>query len=336
MQRNQHQHDTRLDSIASSVKYDLPRSRIDRSFPQTKRSLARQLNRCKDGDFPLRHDIFPRTEPQVKYQLTAPLSLAFGRGGHRFPGNPGGGTLLSSLCHPFVRKRSGVRQIQNVALRPTGALLRVPKDGEDFRDGASKMKTIGLIAMGLLGALPVLDVPAQAGTVRITYSFTGGLTAPPDLQADGLHLQASATGSVDEFNPVVNAAWNPVTFDTSDVLDLSTGLDNGTFTWSFANGDTLTGTMFEDDTAVNFATNTGPFLQNLTFTGGTGAFAGATGSSSGNGFLTAPTFSISGNGFLTAEKLVAVPEPGSMSLMFGCLLIMFLRYRRFSKQALPT
>ena len=310
---------------------------MDRSFPKAERNLARQLNRRKDSIFPLRHAIFPRTEPYVKYQLDPPLSSAFGRGGRGFGGNPGGGTLLSSLCHTFVRERSGVRLTQNMALQALLVLgFDAPEDGEDFRVGGSKMKTIGLIAMGLLGALPVLDVPAQAGTVAITYSFSGGLTAAPDLQADGLHLQASATGSVDEFNPVVNAAWNPVTFDTKDVLDLSTGLDNGTFSWTFANGDTLTGTMFEDDTAVNFATNTGPFLQNLIFTGGTGEFTGVSGSSSGNGFLTAPTFSISGSGFLTAEKLVSVPEPGSMSLMVGCLLIMFLRYRRFSKQALPT
>jgi hypothetical protein len=195
------------------------------------------------------------------------------------------------------------------------------------------MKTIGLIAMSLLGALLVLEAPARAGTVAITYSFTGGLTAPPDLQADGLHLQASATGSVDEFNPVVNAAWNPVTFDTKDTLDLSTGLDNGIFTWSFANGDTLTGTMFEDDTAVNFATNTGPFLQNLTFTGGTGAFAGATGSTSGSGLLTAPTFTITGNGLVTAPGLVSVPEPGSLSLMLGAGIFAAIALRR--KRAIP-
>ena len=194
------------------------------------------------------------------------------------------------------------------------------------------MKAIGAVAMSLLGASLFLSVPAQAGTIAITYSFTGGLTAPPDLQADGLHLQASANGSVDEFNPIVNAAWNPVTFDTKDTLDLSTGLDNGTFKWTFANGDTLTGAMFEDDTAVDFATNIGPFLQTLTFMAGTGEFAGVTGFSSGNGLLTAPTFSITGSGTLTAPGLTAIPEPGSMSLVFGGLLIMFLRYRWFSKQ----
>ena len=196
------------------------------------------------------------------------------------------------------------------------------------------MKISRAIALSLLGAVFLAGGPALAGTVSITYSFTGGLTAPPDLQADGLHLQASATGTVDEFNPVVNAAWNPVTFDTTDVLDLSTGLDNGTFTWSFANGDKLFGTMFEDDTMVNPMTNIGPYLQTLTFTGGTGEFLGAMGSSSGNGFLSAPTFTISGSGSLTAPGLESVPEPGSLSLMLGAGLVGAMALRR--KKAVPV
>jgi len=190
------------------------------------------------------------------------------------------------------------------------------------------MKIGGAVAMALLGASLALALPAQAGTIGISYNFSGGLTAAPDFEPDGLHLQASATGSVFGPNPVANTAWNPVTFDTQDVLDLSTALDNGIFTWTFANGDTLSGTMFEDDTAVNFATNTGPYLQTLTFTGGTGAFTGVTGSSSGNGFLTAPTFTISGSGTLTGPGLVTVPEPGSLSLMLGACLFGAIGLRR--------
>jgi hypothetical protein len=212
----------------------------------------------------------------------------------------------------------------------------LPVTAKISQTGVIEMKTIGAVAMSLLGASLVLGVPAQAGTIGITYSFSGGLNAPPDLEADGLHLEASTTGSVDEFNPVVNAAWNPVTFDTKDTLDLFTGLDNGTFTWTFANGDTLSGLMFEDDTAVDLMTDIGPFLQMLTSTAGTGEFAGVTGSSSGTGFLSAPTFALSGSGFLTAPGLVSAPEPGSIAL-FGGFLFAALRYRRLGKRTVkPT
>lgn len=200
------------------------------------------------------------------------------------------------------------------------------------------MKIGGVLAMALLGTSLVLAIPARAGTIAITYSFSGGLTAAPDLEPDGLHLQASANGQVSGPNPAVNAAWNPVTFDTKDVLDFSTGLDNGVFTWTFANGATLSGTMFEDDTAVDFATNSGPYFQALTFTSGTGIFAGVGGAASGDGFLDAPNFTISGSGYLTAPGLVSVPEPGTLPLMFGAGTFgaMVLRRRKASVRKLQV
>jgi hypothetical protein len=209
-----------------------------------------------------------------------------------------------------------------------GAWLLLAEGMAAFQNWESGMRIGGTVALSILGTWLALSLPAQAGSIGFNYSFTGGLTAAPDFEADGLHLQASATGSLNAFDPALNSALNPVTFDTKDVLDLSTGLDNGTFTWTFANGDTLTGTMFEDDTAVNFATNTGPFLQNLTITGGTGAFAGATGSTSGNGLLAAPTFTITGNGIVSAAGLVSVPEPGSLPVMLGVGLVGAIALRR--------
>jgi hypothetical protein len=88
----------------------------------------------------------------------------------------------------------------------------------------------------------------------------------------------------------------------------------------FANGDTLAGKLFENDSAV-LATNTGPFTQTLTFTGGTGEFAGASGSVSGGGVVGTTGFTASGGGTLTAAG-VSVPEPASVALIFGGLLVM--------------
>ena len=194
------------------------------------------------------------------------------------------------------------------------------------------MKAIGAVAILLLGASLASGVPAQAGTVEISYDFAGNLTAPPVQVGNLLYLTASATGSVDEFNPVVNAAWNPVTFDTSDALDLTTGLDHGTFTWTFANGETLSGLLFEDDTQTDPATGLGPFAQTLTFTGGTGEFAGVAGSGSGDGEITADGYTLSANGSLSAPGLVGVDEPGTAGLMLGGLLIAFMSLRRLGKR----
>ena len=171
------------------------------------------------------------------------------------------------------------------------------------------MKITRAIAMTLLGAsLTVLSLPAQAATLEIDYSFNGGLTAPPDLVGTLLYLNGSATGTVDPFS----ATFNPVTFVTADALDLTTGLDQGTFTWTFKDGDTLSGLMFEDDTGVDFSTNTGPFKQTLTFTGGTGAFAGVTGSGSGNGLIAPTGYSLTGKGMLNG--VAAVPEPATWAM----------------------
>ncbi|HWB98411.1 MAG TPA: PEP-CTERM sorting domain-containing protein [Bryobacteraceae bacterium] len=182
------------------------------------------------------------------------------------------------------------------------------------------MKIIRVIVVSLFGASLVgLSFPGQAAAIDITYSFSGGLTAPPVLSGGLLYLNASAMGSVDQF-----ALLNPVTFDTSDALDLSTGLDHGTFTWTFANGDTLFGSLFEDDTMVNLATDTGPFTQTLTFTGGTGEFAGVTGSGSGEGSISPAGYTLTGRGTLNGD-IPGVPEPSTwVTLLIGFAGIGFM------------
>lgn len=90
---------------------------------------------------------------------------------------------------------------------------------------------------------------------------------------------------------------------------------------TFANGDTLFGGLFENDSAV-LATNTGPFTQTLTFKGGTGDFAGATGSVSGGGLIGTTGFTTSGSGTLDAP---AVPEPASTALLLSGLAFLIVR-----------
>ncbi|MEJ7608228.1 MAG: PEP-CTERM sorting domain-containing protein [Bryobacteraceae bacterium] len=82
----------------------------------------------------------------------------------------------------------------------------------------------------------------------------------------------------------------------------------------------LSGNLFEDVSALVATGGTGPFTQTLTFTGGTGMFAGASGSASGGGLAGPTGFTASGSGTLTAPAIV--PEPASVALIFGGLLVM--------------
>src|ERR1043165_4351111 len=133
---------------------------------------------------------------------------------------------------------------------------------------------VGARAARLLTACLVI-VSAQAGTISISYSLSGGPTGPPVVSGTTLILEGLFTGSVLSGNTVLNAAWNPVTYSDHSVADLTTGLLNGTFTITFANGDALFGNVFEDVSALVASGGTGPFSQTFTFSGGTGEFAGA-------------------------------------------------------------
>jgi hypothetical protein len=114
------------------------------------------------------------------------------------------------------------------------------------------------------------------------------------------------------------------------VADLTTGLLNGTFSMTFANGDMLFGSLFEDVSAVIATGGVGPFTQTFTFTGGTGAFAGATGGASGGGTGTSNGTMVSGSGTLTAVG-VATPEPASVALILGGVVVMLVS-RKLGRQ----
>lgn len=175
-----------------------------------------------------------------------------------------------------------------------------------------QLKTL-VAAIG--GIAYIVSIPAAADTITISYSFAGATTAPPVISGTTLTVDGLATGSVTQWSPAVNALWNPVTFHTHNVVDVTNGLNNGSFSMVFANGDMLSGGLFENDSAVNLATGAGPFTQKLTFTGGTGQFLGAMGSVSGGGLITSTGFTTSGSGTLSAAGVTA-PEPGSIALLF--------------------
>ena len=148
--------------------------------------------------------------------------------------------------------------------------------------------------MLLLCASLVASVPARAGTINITYSLTGMGTVT-GMNATTLFLTGAFTGSVNEFDPAVNAVWNPVTYNDVSQANLSTDLLNGTFTITSHNGEMLSGLLAENVSALISSGGTGPFTQTLTFTAGTGEFAGVSGSASGAGIAGAVTGTVSGS-----------------------------------------
>jgi len=153
-------------------------------------------------------------------------------------------------------------------------------------------------------------------SIPVSVGFAGAPITPLVVTGTALTFESAATGSFLSSDPSLNAFWNPVAFDCHDTIDLTTGLDNAPFSFTFANGDTLFGNLVGDDSAV-LATLTGPYTEILTFTGGTGEFLGATGSVSGGGLITGTGFTFSGSGNVSAPELVATPEPGTWLLLLS-------------------
>jgi hypothetical protein len=173
-------------------------------------------------------------------------------------------------------------------------------------------------------ALGTLAIPAKADSFAITYSLTGMGTVVSSTDTT-LTLVGQFSGSVLSSDSGLNAAWNPVTYTDHSVADLTTGLLNGNFSFVFADGDTLSGNVFEDVSAIIAnPSGIGPFTQTLTFTGGTGGFAGATGSVSGKGFVGTTQGTISGSGTLDAP---AIPEPTSLILFLSGLTLIVVSNR---------
>jgi hypothetical protein len=159
---------------------------------------------------------------------------------------------------------------------------------------------------------------AKANTIDITYSLVGAQAGPPVVSGTTVTVDDVATGSILSGDTNLNAIWNPVTWSDHSVIDLTTGLLNGIFSMKFADGNALSGTVFEDVSKV-LATNTGPITGTLTFTAGTGEFTDASGSVAGGGLIENNGWTISGSGTLNAP---AIPEPASGPLLLcGLALI---------------
>jgi hypothetical protein len=185
-------------------------------------------------------------------------------------------------------------------------------------------------ATATLAAIIALAAPARANSIAVTYSLTGTGTVEGATDTT-LSLAASADGSILSGNMGLDAAWNPVSYSDTAVLDFTTNLLNGKFTLTLADGDTLTGNVFEDQTIPDSSpTQTGPFTQTLTFTGGTGAFARASGSVSGQGFLGTTEFAVSGNGTINAP---AVPEPATETLLVCGFALIGVKWWRPTKNS---
>lgn len=155
---------------------------------------------------------------------------------------------------------------------------------------------------------------AQAETINVTYAFSGtgsGNPANPPLIGNG-------TGSLTPLNLLGSMTWVGLNFP-----DLATGANQGTFTMTFTDGDTLVGTLHEQlDLA---AAPNADFTQILTVTGGTGALRWYNGTLTGGGFLNLAnsTFSTSGAGTLNTA-----PEPGSVALLLSGLLLVAVAAKR--------
>ncbi len=166
-------------------------------------------------------------------------------------------------------------------------------------------------------------IQANASTITVNFSFAGAGTPAGPPVGTTRTLDGHATGSMLSGNPALDAVWNPVTYDDHSVVDLTTKLLNGTFSMAFADGDTLSGNLFEDLTRTN--AGVGPYTQTFTITAGTGQFAGATGSLSSAAVGGSNGFTTLGSGTINAPT---VPEPAPGTLLLGALTVTLFAFRR--------
>jgi hypothetical protein len=176
------------------------------------------------------------------------------------------------------------------------------------------------LAIAIPAILCGLAIPTHANSIAITYSYAGTAIGPEVVAGTTLTADHLLNGSILSENPGLNAALNPVTGQDHDVIDLITGILDGSVSFMFANGERL----FGNQHVVGL--NASSQMQFLTFSGGTGEFAGATGSASGTASLTSDGYMVSGSGVINTPS--AVPEPASAALLLGGLALLSVRWWR--------
>jgi hypothetical protein len=156
---------------------------------------------------------------------------------------------------------------------------------------------------------------AQADLINVTYSLTGSGGGDP-LNPP---LIGNATGSL---SPLGNVTWSDMVFP-----DLTLGTGDGTFKMTFADGDTLFGTLHYVPDFSQFPIV--PITQLLTVTGGTGAFLWYHGTLTGVELSNQNdgTFTSSGSGTLDTSE---TPEPQSIALL-GTGLAYLLAHRKWAR-----
>jgi hypothetical protein len=213
--------------------------------------------------------------------------------------------------------------------RPTLRVAKIQTEMQKKKERKSMHQNItsnpALAIAGLFIVASMASIPAQANVIPFTFNLTGSGSTPTGSTPTTLSITSHETGSFITGNPGLNAAWNPLTYTANEVIDLNTGLLNGTFSIVFADSSTLFGNVALDVSEVISPTGNGSFSGGLTFTGGTGEFAGATGSASGAGVGN----DVSGNGTIDAP---AVPEPAPIALTaIGIAAVLFRRIRKASR-----
>jgi hypothetical protein len=174
------------------------------------------------------------------------------------------------------------------------------------------------------------DTVAFTGTrYEMAPAASPGGTCTPALTLIINSSVGAATGSSDlgAFTVDENACF---------VAPFPIAITNGVFTFTFDDGDTLTGTF--SGSASRITIPTGHILnidQTYIITGGTGSFTDATGSISETGIgMSTGIYAINNytfDGTITAPGLQAVPEPTTLMLLGTGLAATMAKFRRAHK-----